>query len=274
MRVRDVMTRNVIWVAPNQSVLEAAQTMLRNHISGLPVIDPDGKLIGIVTEGDFLGRGEIGTQRQRPRWLEFLVGPGRLASEYVHTSGRKVEEVMTTDPYTVTEDDSLQAVVALMERHRVKRIPVLRDGRVVGIISRADIMDACIKCVNHQTATADDATTCERIIAALAGLPWAPPVQVIVHDGIAELSGVITDDRQRKAVIVAVENVGGVKAVRDHMTWFDPISGVVFPSEEDETAKGAETLAKARFSEIGETMARRDSYGMMPNAGGVKSRVL
>ena len=239
MRVRDVMTRNVISVAPNQSVLDAAQTMPRNRISGLPVIDADGKLVGIVTEGDFLRRGEIGTQRRRPRWLEFLIGPGRLASEYVHASGHRVEEVMTADPYTVTEDDSLQAVVALMERHRVKRVPVLRDGRVVGIVSRANIMDACVECVNYQTATADDAMTRERIIAALTDVPWAQPVRVTVRDGIAELSGVITDERERKAIMVAVENVGGVKAVHDHLVWVEPISGVAFPSEEDEATERA-----------------------------------
>jgi CBS domain-containing protein len=239
IRVRDVMTRNVLSVAPNQSVLEAAQRMLQNRISGLPVINADGKLVGIVTEGDFLRRGEIGTQRQRPRWLEFLVGPGRMASEYVHASGRKVEEVMTPDPYTVTEDDSLQAVVELMERHRVKRLPVLRDGRVVGIVSRANVMDACIECAHYPAGAADDATTRERILAALAGIPWAPNVEVKVHDGVCELSGIITDERERQAVIVAVENVGGVKAVHDHMVWVEPMSGIALPSAEDEAAERA-----------------------------------
>ena len=95
-----------------------------------------------MTEGDFLRRGEIGTQRQRPKWLEFLAGPGRLAAEYVHASGRKVDEVMTHDPYTVTEGDSLEMVVDLMQRRRIKRLPVVRDGRMVGIVSRANLMHA------------------------------------------------------------------------------------------------------------------------------------
>jgi CBS domain-containing protein len=239
MQVRDVMTRNVVSGTPGQSVLEAAKTMLQNRISGLPVIDADGKLVGIVTEGDFLRRGEIGTQRQRPRWLEFLVGPGRLASEYVRASGRKVEEVMTPDPYTVTEGDPLQTAVELMERHHVKRLPVLRDGRVVGIVSRANVMNACIEFAHYPASAADDATTCERILAALANEPWAPHIQVTVHDGTAELSGVITDERERKAVIVAVENVGGVKAVHDHMVWVEPMSGMVLPSAEDDAAERA-----------------------------------
>src|SRR5208282_3903358 len=116
MRVRDVMTRNVISVGSHEPLLQAAHLMLQNSISGLPVVDAAGNLVGMVTEGDFLRRGEIGTQRRRPKWLEFLVGPGRLATEYVHASGRKVDEVMTADPCTVTEDDSLETVVELMER--------------------------------------------------------------------------------------------------------------------------------------------------------------
>jgi CBS domain-containing protein len=245
IQVRDVMTRNVISVAPNQSVLEAAQTMLRNRISGLPVIDADGKLVGIVSEGDFLRRGEIGTRLQRPRWLEFLVGPGRLASEYVHASGRKIEEVMTPEPYTVTEDDSLQAVVELMERRRVKRLPVLRDGRVVGIVSRANIMNACIELAHYPTGPADDGSIRERVIAALAAMSWAPDGDVKVHDGIVELSGIITDERERKACIVAIENVGGVKAVHDHLVWVEPMSGMTLPSAEDEAAQRAEQAAES-----------------------------
>ena len=138
MQVRDVMTRKVICVTVGDSILAAAGLMLQNRISGLPVVDAGGNLVGVVTEGDFLRRGELGTQRTRPKWLEFLLGPGRLANEYVHAFGRKVGEIMTADPICVTEDDSLQTVVELMERGRVKRLPVIRDGRLVGIVSRAN----------------------------------------------------------------------------------------------------------------------------------------
>src|SRR5271169_5567485 len=142
MQVKDVMTQKVISVGPSEPILKAAQLMLQNRISGLPVVDKEGELIGIVTEGDFLRRGELGTQRRRPKWLEFIVGPGRLAEEYVHTSGRKVDEIMTTDPFTVAEDDSLEKVVEVMERRHVKRLPVVRAGRMVGIVSRANLMHA------------------------------------------------------------------------------------------------------------------------------------
>src|SRR5581483_7770496 len=140
MQVKDIMTSNVISVQNDDQVLKAARLMLQNHISGLPVLNAHGSLVGMVTEGDFLRRGELDTERRRPRWLEFLVGPGKLAQEYVHASGRKVEEIMTRTPYTVSGTDSLETVVTLMERHHIKRLPVIQGGRVVGIISRANLM--------------------------------------------------------------------------------------------------------------------------------------
>ena len=244
MQVRDVMTRNVIAVGSHQSVLQAAQLMLDNRISGLPVVDADGKLIGIVTEGDFLRRGEIGTQRQRPRWLEFLLGPGRLAEEYVHSSGRTVEEVMTADPYTVTEDDSLESAVEVMERRQVKRLPVLRGGRLIGIVSRADLMRALAERARFGRGNApDDGAIRDRILEALADTHWAPKIGVGVNDGIAELSGIITDERERRALIVMAENVTGVKQVHDHLVWVEPMSGTAFASPEDEAKARTEDPA-------------------------------
>jgi CBS domain-containing protein len=245
MQVRDVMTRNVISVRANQSVLQAAELMLQNRISGLPVVDAAGALIGIVTEGDFLRRGEIGTQRQRPKWLEFLVGPGRLAAEYVHSAGRTIEEVMTSDPATVSEDDSLETVVELMERRHVKRLPVLRNGRVVGIVSRANLMDALIERARYTHGPApDDGTIRDRIVAALASINWTPKINIAVHNGVAELSGILTDERERKGIIVAAENVAGVRAVHDHLVWVEPMSGVAIQSAEDE-AKTQERAGRA-----------------------------
>lgn len=236
MQVRDVMTRNVISVAAGESVLEAARVMLQNHISGLPVIDAQGKLVGVVTEGDFLRRGEIGTQRRRPKWLEFLLGPGRMADEYVRTSGRKVQDVMTRDPATVEEQDALDTVVELMERRRIKRLPVLRDGKMVGIVSRANLMHALVSLARETAAPAGgDSVIRERILAAVAAQPWAPRVNVVVKNGVAELWGTITDERERQGCIVAAENVAGVRQVRDHLVWVEPISGMAFPSPEDET---------------------------------------
>jgi CBS domain-containing protein len=236
MQVKDVMTRNVISVGPDESIMRAARLMLQNRISGLPVIDLDGELMGIVTEGDFLRRGELGTQRRRPKWLEFIVGPGRLAEEYVHASGRKVDEIMTTDPITATENDSLEKVVEVMERRHVKRLPVTKDGRVVGIVSRANLMHALASLARdaEERGQPNDSQIRENILAALNRENWAPRVNVVVKNGVAELWGVITDDRERKAVVVAVENVPGVEQVHDHLVWVEPMSGIAFASAEDE----------------------------------------
>jgi CBS domain-containing protein len=240
MQVRDVMTRNVISVKADDSILNAAQLMLQNHISGLPVVDAGGALIGVVTEGDFLRRGEIGTTKHRPKWLEFLLGPGRLAEEYVHSSGRKVGEVMTPNPYTASEDDTLEKVVGLMERHRIKRLPVLRNGQLVGIVSRANLMHALASLARETPpASGDDATIRDRILAALAKQNWAFAVNVVVKNGVAEVWGTIMDEREREACIVTVENVAGVKAVHDHLVWVEPMSGMAFPSSEDEKREGA-----------------------------------
>jgi CBS domain-containing protein len=235
MRVKDVMTPNVVCIGADEPVLKAARLMLQNRISGLPVLDKDGELVGIVTEGDFLRRGELGTQRQRPKWLEFIVGPGKLAQEYTHSSGRKVEEIMTPDPRTIGEDDTLEAVVDTMERHHVKRLPVTRGGRMVGIVSRANLMHA-LASLSRDTVSppSGDRAIRDKILAAIGKQDWAPRINVIVNAGVAELHGVITDDRERQGLIVAAENVPGVKRVRDHLVWVEPMSGMAFPSSEDE----------------------------------------
>jgi CBS domain-containing protein len=236
MRVKDVMTPNVICIGADESVLKAARLMLQNRISGLPVVDKEGELVGMVTEGDFLRRGELGTQRQRPKWLEFILGPGRLAQEYTHSSGRKVEDIMTPDPWTIGQDETLEAVVDTMERHHVKRLPVTRSGRMVGIVSRANLMHALASLSRDVPAPppGGDSAIRDKILAAIAKQDWAPRVNVIVKDGVAELHGVITDDRERQGLIVAAENVPGVKRVRDRLVWVEPISGMAFPSSEDE----------------------------------------
>jgi CBS domain-containing protein len=221
------MTPKVICIDADEPVLKAARLMLQNRISGLPVLDKEGELVGIVTEGDFLRRGELGTQRQRPKWLEFILGPGKLAEEYVQTWGGKVREIMTPDPWTIGEDETLEAVVEVMERRRIKRIPVTRAGRIVGIISRANLMHALASSAREiSVPSSDDSAIRDNILAAIAKQDWAPHVNVIVKNGVAELHGIITDNRERQALIVATENVPGVKQVRDHLAWVEPMPRV------------------------------------------------
>ena len=240
MRAHQIMTRNVITVTPETTVVDAANMMLNHHISGMPVVDEHGALAGIISEGDFIRRSEIGTQRKRGRWLKFLLGPGISASDFVRAKGRKVGEVMTPNPLTVTEQTSLEDIVAVMEKNNVKRLPVMRDGRVCGLVSRANLLQAVAALARDvPDPTADDDHIRNRIIAAITGNDWAPfGLNVVVHDGIVHLDGVITEERSRAAAIVAAESVEGVKEVHDHLCWIEPMSGMYLASAEDE-AKAA-----------------------------------
>jgi CBS domain-containing protein len=236
MRAHQIMTRRVITVKADTPILEAANLMLHQHVSGLPVVDEAGKLIGIVSEGDFIRRSEIGTQRKRGRWLKILVGPGLSAFDFVHEQGRKVAEIMTSDLYTTTEDMLLEDVVQLMERQNVKRLPVMRGDVLVGIVTRSDLLRAVASLARDvPDPTADDDHVRNRVIAAIEKGDWQPmQLGVTVRDGIVHLTGMIMDERFRQAIIVAAENVSGVKLVHDHLYLFDAMSGLSFRSPEDE----------------------------------------
>ena len=235
MKAKDVMTVSVISVDPEASIMQAIRLMLQNRISGLPVIDAKGRLSGIVTEGDLLRRGELGTQRQRSRWIEFLIGPGQLASEYVQACGRKVRDIMSTDVQTADEDMPLPELVSLMESRRIKRVPVVRHGKVIGIVSRANLVHALASLAREaRPALLTDDEIRERILSKLKETSWAPLglVNIIVRNGEVQLWGAILDGRQRDALIVAVENVPGVSAVEDHLVWIEPHSGMAVLSPE------------------------------------------
>src|SRR6185369_16295563 len=193
MKAQDVMTRDVISIGPDATVLQAARLMLQHHISGLPVIDNGGNLVGVVSEADFLRRHETKTERKRARWLEFLIGPGRMAAEYSHTHGNKVSEVMTADVKSVNHDDALEDIVEVMERNRIKRVPVLCGSEVVGIITRSNLMHAMVSLARKAEPSAgDDASIRERLLTEIKQQQWAPAatVNVVVKDGEVELWGV------------------------------------------------------------------------------------
>jgi len=230
MIAAEVMSRNVISVSRDMTIAAAIQLMLDHRISGLPVVDAAGKLVGMVTEGDLLRRAETGTERHRPRWLEILMGPGRLAGEYVRTHGRKVEEIMTRDLVSVTPDTALDEIVALMERRRIKRIPVLDGDAPVGIVSRADVLRALARTLEERPGpTAGDDEIRERILAELAQVSWVPRdgLAITVTEGIVRLDGVILEEKERDALRVAAENVPGVRAVEDRLVWVEPMSGTI-----------------------------------------------
>ncbi|MGA2290355.1 CBS domain-containing protein [Bradyrhizobium sp.] len=236
MRAHQIMTRAVITVTPDTKIADAANIMLQKHVSGLPVIDASGKLVGIVSEGDFIRRSEIGTQRRRSRFLKFILGPGKAATDFVHEHGSKVSEIMTPEPLTVSEDTPLEQIVELMEKNGVKRLPVMSGDKIVGIVSRANLLQAVASLAREiPDPTADDDHIRNRVIDALGKYDWCPfGLSVIVRDGIVHLSGVITEERSRQAAIVAAENVTGVTKVHDHLCWVDTMSGMYLNSAEDE----------------------------------------
>jgi CBS domain-containing protein len=239
MKAKDIMTRRVISISPDASIFEAAHLMLQNRISGLPVVDSTGALVGVVTEGDFLRRAETGTEKHRPRWIEFVLGPGRAAADFTHSHGRKVDEVMSVDPLSVSEDTSVEEIVSLMERHRIKRVPVTRDAHMVGIVSRANLVRAMLPAARAaQPASQSDLDIQNHIQVELEGQKWAPValVEVTVNKGIVDLWGTILDERDRKALKVLAENVSGVKVVKDHTVWIEPMSGFVLEATESKQA--------------------------------------
>jgi CBS domain-containing protein len=241
MKAKDVMTKSIVSIAQDAPILQAVGLMLRHKISGLPVLDSAGHLVGILTEGDLLRRVEIGTQRRRPRWIEFFM-PGRLADEYVHASGRRVEEVMSVDVQTVDEDTSLEEIVSLLERNRIKRVPVVRGNELVGMVTRANLIRVLISAAKAAPKlSATDAGIHERLLAELKKQPWAPAggIDIEVNDGVVRLSGIVTDDRQRQALCVAAENTPGVKRVEDEIAWVVPEAALVIgPADRASSFRG------------------------------------
>lgn len=242
MQARDVMTTAVVTIEAEAPITEAIRLMLHNRISGLPVVNAAGTLVGVVTEGDFLRRTETGTEVQRPNWLEFLLGPGRLAADYVRSHGRKVAEIMTTEVVTVDEETEVAEIVRLMERRRIKRVPVLRDGKVVGIVSRANLLRALAGIMaDVPPVLASDKAVRERILAELKAQKWAPRanLDITVRNGVVELWGTILDERERPAIRVIAENVPGVKAVEDHLYWIGPFPEMIVEAPQEQRDRPA-----------------------------------
>lgn len=226
MKVGDVQTWGVVSVLPEDSVDRAIALMLGHRASGLPVIDANGALVGVITEGDLLRRAEIGTEVQRSQWRELLAGPGKLAEDYTRAHGRTVSELMTGRVVTIASTAPLAEAVDLMTRHKIKRIPVVDGDRVVGVLSRADVLRALSLAMSpRRPEIRSDADLRVAIEAELAKLPFANgTVEFVVCGGEVTLSGAIMDDRERGALKVAVENIPGVSSVRDDLLWISPMA--------------------------------------------------
>ena len=219
MRASDIMTTSIITCGPDMSVRQAAGTMVFAGISGMPVVDESGRLLGIVTEGDLLHRAEIGTgSKHRAWWLEMVASTTELATQYVKEHGKKVRDVMNTDVATVTESCPVADIAELLERRRIKRVPVMRDGKVVGVVSRANLIRALVTMApDAPVAESGDHAIRADVLAAMQGHPWALAAEnVIVENGTVHLWGPVISSEEGNALRVAAENVPGVKDVVTH----------------------------------------------------------
>jgi CBS domain-containing protein len=234
MRAHQIMSRHVITIGVDALVIDAIQLMLSHHISCLPVVDSGGKLTGILSEGDFVRRAEIGTQKRRGRWLALLAGTDQAALDFARQHGRKVGEIMTQAPITIGEDTELEQIVRLMESLNIKYFPVLRGDDIVGMVTRADFLTAIANSSLDAQAPSDaDDEIRKSVVAALSGAPWRPcALNVSVHDGAVTLRGVVRSDNAHKAAIVASENVPGVKKIDDRL------SRVIQPAPEEDYGGG------------------------------------
>lgn len=221
MQAKDIMTVEVLTVGPDTGVAEIAEAMVKHRISALPVVDADDRVLGIVSEGDLMRRAEIGTEKHRSWWLRLFSGGSELASEFAKSHGVKASEVMTANPITVAEDASLDEIAELLESRHIKRVPVLHDGKLAGIVSRANLIQALTALKEQVVAipSSDDRLIREAVTAVIGKEDWAAGARlnVVVTKGVVHLWGLADSAEQEKALVVAAENVPGVAGVENHM---------------------------------------------------------
>lgn len=231
MFVSELMKTEVVTVEPENTLADAARIMLARHVSGLPVTAA-GRLVGIITEGDLLRRAEIGTADETHGWLRAFLLPNSLAKKYVHTHGRYVRDAMTADPITVTADTPLTAVAEIMCTRHIKRLPVVSADRLVGVISRTDMLRSLARRLIDSGDPYTETQIRDHIISTLAKERWAPKsgIRVSVVGHTVDLEGMVFSAEEQNAVRVIAETTPGVKDVRDHMVFVDPASGMCFPA--------------------------------------------
>ena len=221
MLAKDVMTTTVITARPETPVREIAQLLLSRHISAVPVVSDEGRVLGIVSEGDLMRRAETGTTRRCPWWLALFAGTAELADEYAKSHGRLASDVMTREVVSVTEDTSVSVIAALLEERRIKRVSVIRDGRLVGIVSRADLLRGLVvlPAAAPGATVADDRAIREQLLRTLQAERWTSPglINIVVTGGVVHLWGLVQSEPERAALRVAATNAPGVRQVEDHL---------------------------------------------------------
>jgi CBS-domain-containing membrane protein len=219
MQARQIMVSPVITVKSSATVQEAAKLFLAHRISAVPVVDNEGKLVGIVSEGDLMHRAEAGTERRHSWWLRGFIGDETLAAEYVKAHARKIADVMTRRVITASPDSALHEVAALLEKNSIKRVPIVKDGYLVGIVSRANLVQAVASGRKELEIPLSDTVIRDKILATLASQAWAHTglLNVTVNGGIVDIWGISGSDAERKAICVAAESAPGVLIVHDNM---------------------------------------------------------
>lgn len=223
MLAKDVMSRSLLTVGPDTEVPEIARMLLEWRVSAAPVLDDAGRLVGIVSEGDLMRRPESGTLRRRSWWLTLLTSPTEQARGYTRSHGRRARDVMSREVVTVTPDTPLNEIANLLERRRIKRVPVLDEGRLVGIVSRANLLQGLVAQREGPAPSAADRDIQAALLAALdeAGVRTRF-VNVVVAEGIAHLWGAVESPEEKDAARVAAENTAGVRRVEDNLGVLPP----------------------------------------------------
>jgi CBS-domain-containing membrane protein len=220
MRAMDVMVRDVITVKPDDDVAEVVKLLTENDVSALPVVDDNGNVVGVISEADLIHREEIDTEKQHPWWLEAVMPASTLAEEFAKSHGRRVEEIMSTDAVTAAEDTSLGEIAMLLERHRIKRIPIVREGKLVGIVSRSNLIQALASLqVQADAGNVSDRKIRLELLDRLDGQTWTDfgERNVTVGSGIVHLWGLVGSQAEHKALVALAEGVPGIVRVSDEM---------------------------------------------------------
>ena len=230
MKAHEIMTRNVVTVGPATPVQEIAALLAEKRISGVPVVTPDGTVLGILSESDLLRRTELGTERKRKWWLKFFADPDEMAREYAKSHGLKAEDIMSRQLVSVRDDAELSEIADLLEQRKVKRLPVVREGKLVGIITRGDLVRAFSRLsITRKAGTADDTALDRAVLEKMRAQDWLDGtyINATVTDGVVALRGFIGSSDQRRALRVLIEGIDGVRGVDDQLTVGVPAGNVV-----------------------------------------------
>lgn len=226
MRADDIMSMNVISVSPETDIQEIANTLLENRVSAVPVVDDQGNILGIVSEGDLLRRRESGTERHKSWWLRLLQNPNDLAEEYVKTHGRKAKDVMTHDVISVSEATPVSEIAAILEKNRIKRVPVVHDGKVVGIVSRANLLHGLVVRKVPVAKKGDALELRKAVLEELRESGVRSLIDVVVSDGEVHLWGAVESEPEKEALEIAASNTPGVTKVVNHVGVYPQIAGL------------------------------------------------